>query len=137
MRKASRRLTQFYDDALAYSGIRSTQYAILAELNRRPMFPPTMQELADVMVMDRSALGHNLRPLERDGLLTLRQSNSDRRRRHVVLTQKGTEKAREAEQLWRTAQNRFVALFGEPNAAELRATLLEIAYDDRLSTLKY
>ena len=33
-RKASRRLTQFYDDALEPSGLRSTQYAILTELAR-------------------------------------------------------------------------------------------------------
>ena len=33
-RKASRRLTQFYDDALEPCGLRSTQYTILAELGR-------------------------------------------------------------------------------------------------------
>ena len=33
-RKASRRLTQFYDDALAPCGLRSTQYSILSELTR-------------------------------------------------------------------------------------------------------
>ena len=35
-RKASRRLTQFYDDALEPCGLRSTQYTILAELGRFP-----------------------------------------------------------------------------------------------------
>ena len=46
MRKASRRLTQLYDDALEESGLRSTQFAILAELDRRSKEPPTMAELA-------------------------------------------------------------------------------------------
>ena len=89
MRKASRRLSQLYDDALAPSGLRTTQYAILSELERRSKKPPTMRELADAMVMDRSALGHNLRPLERDGLIALEESKEDRRRRHVVVGHKG------------------------------------------------
>jgi DNA-binding transcriptional ArsR family regulator len=32
---------------------------------------PTVRELAEELVMDRSTLGQNLRPLERDGLITL------------------------------------------------------------------
>jgi DNA-binding MarR family transcriptional regulator len=86
MRKASRRLTQLYDDALEPSGLRSTQFAILAELDRRSPEPPTMRVLADALVMDRSALGHNLRPPERDKLVALDQGSEDRRRRHVVMT---------------------------------------------------
>src|SRR3981081_1650477 len=69
MRKASRRLSQLYDEVLEPSGLRTTQFAILSELERRAKAPPTMRELADAMVMDRSALGHNLRPLERDGVI--------------------------------------------------------------------
>ena len=71
MRKATRRMTQLYDDALALAGLRSTQYAILDELRRQADAPPTMRELAETLVLDRSALGHNLRPLERDGLIAL------------------------------------------------------------------
>ena len=41
MRKASRRLTQLYDDALEPCGLRSTQFAILAELDRRSLEPST------------------------------------------------------------------------------------------------
>ena len=44
-RKASRRLTQFYDDALAPSGLKSTQYSIFSELTRFAS-PPTLAELA-------------------------------------------------------------------------------------------
>jgi DNA-binding MarR family transcriptional regulator len=69
-RKASRRLTQFYDDALEPCGLRSTQYTILAELARFAS-PPTLAELARALVSDRSAVGHNLRPLIRDGYVAL------------------------------------------------------------------
>jgi DNA-binding MarR family transcriptional regulator len=136
MRKASRRLSQLYDEVYEPCGLRSTQAAILFELSRSAKKPPTMAELADAMVMDRSALGHNLRPLERDGLITLQESEEDRRRRHVLLTPVGKAKVRDALRLWQRAQDRFVEVFGEAEAASLRATLLSIAYDERLATLK-
>jgi DNA-binding MarR family transcriptional regulator len=136
LRKASRRLTQLYDEALDPCGLRSTQYAILAELERRSKEPPTMRELAHALVMDRSSLGHNLRPLERDGLIALEESVEDRRRRHVVVTRVGKAKLRAARQLWQTAQDRFDEVFGKSEAAYLRATLLRIAGTERLARLR-
>src|SRR6266850_5911806 len=133
MRKATRRMTQLYDDALAPAGLRSTQYAILEELHRQAGTPPTMGELAEALVLDRSALGHNLRPLERDGLITLVAGDTDRRRRRVVLTTKGVAKLREARRGWKLAQDRFNNIFGESAAAKLRATMLRIAGDERLA----
>ncbi|MEA3132625.1 MAG: hypothetical protein QOG17_471, partial [Gammaproteobacteria bacterium] len=63
LRKASRRISQLYDMALAPVGIKSTQYSILSEVARGSASGPvTMCELAAAMVMDRSTLGHNLRP---------------------------------------------------------------------------
>jgi DNA-binding MarR family transcriptional regulator len=135
-RKASRRLTQLYDDALEPCGLRATQFAILAEVNCRSLEPPTMRELADALVMDRSALGHNLRPLERDELIALEESEEDRRRRHVVMTPQGKAKFKQAKRLWQTAQDCFNEVFGQSQAADLRATLLAIAHDERLATLR-
>ena len=135
MRKASRRLTQLYDDALEPSGLRSTQFAILAELNRQ-LQPPILAELAQALVMDRSSLGHNLRPLERDGLIELQEGQEDRRRRHIVLTRAGKTRFAAAKRLWLAAQERFNATFGESRAASLSATLLDIANDERLARLK-
>jgi DNA-binding MarR family transcriptional regulator len=117
-------------------GLRSTQFAILSELDRRSQQPPTMRELADALVMDRSALGHNLRPLERSGLIALDESEKDRRRRHVVMTPRGRAKFKEAKRLWQTAQDRFSEVFGQSRAADLRATLLAIAYNERLAKLR-
>jgi DNA-binding MarR family transcriptional regulator len=135
MRKATRRVTQLYDQGLAPSGLRSTQYAILDQLHRQADPPPTIRELAEMLVLDRSALGHNLRPLERDGLITLVAGDTDRRRRSVVLTTKGVAKLREARRGWKLAQARFNNVFGESAAAKLRATMLRIARDERLATL--
>jgi DNA-binding MarR family transcriptional regulator len=136
LRKASRRISQFYDSALAPVGIKSTQYSILAEVERGSIDGPlTMCELATAMVMDRSTLGHNLRPLQRDELLSLRLAAADRRKRHVALTRKGKATLRRARRLWRTAEGRFEKIFGKRHAADLRAVLLYIAANDDLNSL--
>jgi DNA-binding MarR family transcriptional regulator len=135
LRKATRRVAQLYDEALAPCGLKSTQYSILNQLVRCGDAPPTMQELAALLVMDRSTLGHNLRPLERDGLLGLMPGVDDKRRRHVALTVEGKALAREARKRWQLAQRRFHDVFGEAEAAELRQTLLAIARDERLGEL--
>jgi DNA-binding MarR family transcriptional regulator len=136
LRKASRRISQFYDAALAPVGIKSTQFSILAEVERGSLEGPlTMCELATAMVMDRSTLGHNLRPLERDDLLCLRLTLADRRKRHVTLTKKGKSTLQRARRLWRTAEGRFEKIFGKQPAAELRAVLLNIAGNEELNSL--
>jgi DNA-binding MarR family transcriptional regulator len=136
LRKASRRISQFYDTALAPVGIKSTQFSILTEVERSSLDgPPTMCELATAMVMDRSTLGHNLRPLERDELLILRMAPNDRRKRYVELTNKGKRTLRDARQLWRRAEGRFEKIFGKQPAAELRAVLLSIASNEELNSL--
>ena len=88
LRKASRRVSQLYNAALASTGVKSTQYSILAEIERCGAKPPTTRELADALVMDRSTMGKNLRPIERDRLIELIPSETDRRVKHVVLTQR-------------------------------------------------
>ena len=136
LRKASRRVSQFYDTALAPVGIKSTQFAILAELDHARLEGPlTMCELAQAMVMDRSTLGHNLKPLERDDLVVLRLSPADRRKRYVELTKKGRSILRESRRLWRRAEHRFENVFGKQPAAELRAVLLNIASNKELHAL--
>src|SRR3984957_11786060 len=130
-RKASRRLTQFYDDALEPSGLRSTQYAILTDLARSGA-PPALAELASALVSDRSAVGHNLRPLIRDGYIALEPGAGDRRERRIRLTALGQSKHGEAWPLWQTAQNEFLAVYGKGHSESLRTALLDIAYDPRL-----
>jgi DNA-binding MarR family transcriptional regulator len=132
LRKASRRLSQLYDAALAPSGLKSTQFAIFYEILRASE-PPTISDLATALVMDQSTVGQNLRPLERDGLISLEHDATDRRRRHVKLTRKGRLRFAAAQPLWIGAQARFENSFGKHEAATLRATLLNIARDQSLS----
>lgn len=133
LRKASRRVTALYDETLAPSGLRSTQFAILAEIVDREDGPPTLNQLADDLALDRSGLGHSLRPLEREGLVRLERSDRDRRSILVVLTDRGRERYAHAFVLWQEAQDRYASVLGEALAIELRERLLQIGHDDRLA----
>src|SRR5258707_12899178 len=84
LRQAARRVTKLYDDALAPTGLGVNQFSILARLSR--VGPSTIQDLARLLVMDRSTLGHLLRPLEKRGLVKLDVSEPDRRSCIVALT---------------------------------------------------
>lgn len=132
LRKAARRITQLYEHTLAKTGLTSTQFSILVEANARAEEPPSVAELAKALVIERSALGHTLRPLERDGLITLEPAREDARRKNVVLTKRGRAKLRDALPLWRDAQARFAERVGAESAARLRDALLDIAHDPRL-----
>lgn len=71
IKKAVRRISLIYDKALAPTGLKITQYGILSAINARGAALPTMHELAKELVMDRSTLGQNLRPLERAELIAI------------------------------------------------------------------
>ena len=81
VRQAARHITQFYDHFLASSGLRTTQFSILAKLRR--LGPMTINALAAEMVMDRTTLGRNILPLERDGLIAVEQGSRDRRSKEL------------------------------------------------------
>jgi DNA-binding MarR family transcriptional regulator len=128
-------MTQLYDSALAEDGLTSTQFAVLVEIARDPQNSPTLTELAERLVMDRSGLSHGLRPLQRDGLVTLNEGAKDRRQRRIVLTAKGRQAVRRAEVSWSKAEARAKAIIGKHTLTELRRVLMTIAHDDRLRTL--
>jgi DNA-binding MarR family transcriptional regulator len=133
LRKASRRLSQMYDAALAPVGLTITQYGLLTEVLKRGEKAPTVTELAAAMVMERSGLGHTLGPLERDGYIVLVVNAEDARSRHVVLTVRGKTLQAKASKLWLQAQNKFAEVVGSNEAKKLQETFLSIAHDDRLS----
>jgi DNA-binding MarR family transcriptional regulator len=89
-----------------------------------------MTELAYAMVLDRSALARNIKPLERDGYLVQRPDDDDGRSRRVELTPAGRAKLVEANRLWRKAQSRFEEVYGAQRAAALRVALAEIYSDE-------
>jgi DNA-binding MarR family transcriptional regulator len=125
VRQAARHITQFYDQFLVPSGLRTTQFSILAKLNRSG--PMTINALAAELVMDRTTLGRNIRPLERDGLIAVAQGRRDRRSKELRLTEAGAARFRDGISGWLEAQRRFEAAFGAERTADMRALLHEVA----------
>jgi DNA-binding MarR family transcriptional regulator len=128
IKRASRRLGQLYDDVLAPSGLRITQYSLLAQIDVRPGVSP--KQLASGLVMDLSALGHTLKPLIRDGLIRTNPDPSDRRAKQLHLTKKGKTKRDEAAVLWRDAQRRLEEVFGKDDAAAMRGVMNRVSSRD-------
>src|SRR5262245_60150916 len=121
VRQAARHVTQFYDQCLAPSGLRTTQFSLLATLRRRG--PLTINALATEMVMDRTTLGRNILPLERDGLIRIEPAPSDRRSKQIRVTRRGEQRLAAAVKGWTEAQARFESAFGNIRTSELRALL--------------
>jgi DNA-binding MarR family transcriptional regulator len=115
LRKAARRLTRFYDACMAETGLRATT---------------TMAGLADLLSMDRATMGHNLRPLERDGLVTIQVGREDRREREVALSNAGAEVEAQSKPSWLKAQACFEKEFGKEDALAMRRLMVRIAQLD-------
>ena len=135
VRSAARHVTQLYDQLIAPAGLRVTQFSILAELKRKG--PLTINVLADDMVMDRTTLGRNIRPLERDGLISIEAAASDRRAKELHLTKAGENRLRAGLEAWAKAQARFEAGFGSKRAAELRTLLRAVVASQFTPTAQF
>jgi DNA-binding MarR family transcriptional regulator len=125
LRQAARYLTAAYDQLLADSGLRTTQFSILFKLAARGT--QAITELSALMAMDRTTVGRNLKLLERDGLVRYRPG-PDGRERLVELTATGRKKLEAAYPLWQQAQQQFESRFGAAHAGELRNTLRSVLH---------
>jgi DNA-binding MarR family transcriptional regulator len=123
MRQASRQMTQLYDRYFGPTGLRITQYSVLRLLGIYE--PLTVQELADLMVMDRTTLSRALRPLERDGLVSMRPGD-DARTRVLGLTETGRETLDSLLPVWQRAQTEFETSFGTMETQDLRGMLSRV-----------
>lgn len=103
-------VTQTYDEALKPSGLKSTQFSLLAVLDGIGTVP--LSQLADSLVMDRTTLSRNLKPLTDKQLVEIRHGE-DRRVRQIALTDQGRAALAKARPLWDAVQSRMVARFGE------------------------
>jgi len=109
LRKATRAVTQMYDDALKPTGLRATQMSVLAMIAGRG--PLTMTGLADQLVMDRTTLTRNLKPLMANGLVNT-VAGPDKRQKFVRITESGQQRFDEARPLWSGVQNQLADALG-------------------------
>jgi len=109
-RKASRSVTQLFDQRLSPVGLRSTQLVIL--ITSQLVGPSNIARLARELVMDRSTLTRNLKPLVAHGYLQLTRLAAGRQKA-VEITDEGREALLRAAPYWEQAQSHLVGRFGD------------------------
>jgi len=120
VRKAARAVTQLFDELLQPTGLRSTQFTLLVAVALLGEAPVT--QLSRALLMDRTTLARNLKPLESLGLLTI-EAGTDRRRHQVQLTERGCQALASALPYWEQAQHQVVTRLGQEQWHALRASL--------------
>ncbi len=102
LRKSARAITQLYEEALRPTGLRATQFSLLVATRLHGV--ATINRLAKALVMDRTTLTRNLKPLENQGLIRTNPGSEDRREREVTLTVAGQDTLSKALPLWKQVQ---------------------------------
>jgi DNA-binding MarR family transcriptional regulator len=123
LRRAARALTQLYDDLMLPSGLRVTQFSLLRTLARDGT--ARISDLAEVLLLDRTALSRNLDPLVERGLVSTLPGR-DARTREVSLTRAGERALSRALPYWKRAQVQVLKKLGTDRLEALTATLGEI-----------
>jgi DNA-binding MarR family transcriptional regulator len=117
-------MTALYDDALAKSGIKITQFSLLRAVERNE--PASVSVLSEDLDLDRTTLARNLNPLERNGLIEL-AAGADRRVTEVRLTARGRRVLAKALPLWQKAQVEVERRFAAGQLDQLRTIAAEAA----------
>lgn len=106
LRGTARAVTQMYDETLKPSGLKATQFSVLAAVATEG--PASMTAISKVLVMDRTTLTRNLKPLMDRGLVKRGKANGDRRQRRIEITPKGKAALSKALPLWKKANSQIV-----------------------------
>jgi DNA-binding MarR family transcriptional regulator len=120
VRKAARTVTQLFDEMLRPTGLRSTQFTLLVAVALLGETP--VMQLSQVLVIDRTTLARNLKPLESQGLLMV-EAGTDRRKHLVRLTEHGHQALVRALPYCEQAQHQVVTHLGQEQWHALRASL--------------
>lgn len=120
LHKATRAITQLYNEVLRPTGLRISQFALLVATRR--LEPITVRRLAQAVVMDRTTVTRDLKPLEKQGLIRI-EVGEDRRERQVTLTTRGHQALAGAFPLWEQAQARVAQGLGQERLQRLLADL--------------
>ena len=123
LRQAARVVTRAYDRVLAPTGLKSTQFSLLAATTR--MGPRSITELADILGLERSTLSRNLKLMEKEGLIRVSPEGYKRTRR-VEVTPEGKKRLEQALPYWKRAQGDVVRKLGSERFLELRDLLAEL-----------
>src|SRR5881296_3690126 len=131
LRMVTRAVTQLYDDVLRPSGLRVTQFSMLATLAR--LGGANLRQLEDTLAIDQTTLTRSLHLLERDRVIE-RVPHPDGRIKAMRLTSTGRRALEAARPLWGHAQDKVLRELGTrawEDARRRPAQLLRVAVKRR------
>jgi DNA-binding MarR family transcriptional regulator len=123
LRMVTRVVTQLYDDCLRPSGLRVTQFSILAAIVR--LGEANLKQLEDELAIDQTTLTRSLSLLERDGVID-RASHPDGRVKAMRLTAKGRRALEVARPMWAQAQGKVLRTLGTKAWADAQGRLARL-----------
>ncbi len=123
LRRASRAVTQFYDDRLKPCGLTVTQLGLLRHI--AGCNPPTISEAAKQIRIDRTTLNRNLKPLTEAGFIVI-TVGQDSRIRLITLSAAGQQAMEEGGRLWEQAQLALQDYLGDADLGKLGQLLLKL-----------
>ncbi len=131
MRKSTRIITQFYEERLAKVGLKVGQFTLLRAVHYRKQ--TTNKQLQSILVLDQTTLSRNLKPLIRDGLLTVTADEDDQRKKIISLSAEGESTYQEALPIWKDIQQSLVEKLG--NKESLNILKLSDSFAKKLAQL--
>jgi DNA-binding MarR family transcriptional regulator len=113
------------DRALVCVDLKSTQFSLLATLSQ--CHGISLTRFADIMVMDRTTLTRNLKPLtSKERVVT--KPTEDKKIRELFLTPSGEQILNEATPLWRAVQLEMVENLGSERWLSLISNLSDLLF---------
>ncbi len=120
LRRAARAVTRLYDEELRASGLKNGQYGLLLAISRAG--PVSQGRIGELLVLDHTTMSRSLRPLLKEGYVTIR-AGKDRRERLVEATTKGRRLLEKTAPRWERAQARLRVALGESQWRALGAAV--------------
>ena len=117
LRRAERKVTSIYDEALKPAGVNIAQFSLLRAIDRS--MPVSLSKLGKLTELDRSTVGRNVRVLSRMALVKMLHGE-DQREAVVVLTEKARNALVVGAPLWLEAQQKIENTLGVTIAKRLR-----------------
>ncbi|MGG2082487.1 MarR family winged helix-turn-helix transcriptional regulator [Lysinibacillus pakistanensis] len=121
LRKKTRVVTQLYDRLLQPTGLKVTQYSMLANIAHQQTV--SISRLGEILQLDQTTVTRNINILKQSGYVELTRNPQDARTKNISLTAKGKEKLNEATPIWQTIQERIIADIGIDQYANFYDTL--------------
>jgi DNA-binding MarR family transcriptional regulator len=122
-RRASRALTQLYDDALRPLSLRATQFTILQALSRAGEL--SQGQMGQILAMDSTTLTRTLRIMSRERWIAERRGR-DRRERWLRLAEAGRDQFNLALPAWKKTQAELKRQLGDKRWHDLHQLSNEV-----------